>query len=119
MLRTLGRAPIAFSGGMTAQRLTAEAATQFVGARVYPIETLNLDHPSRTARELAEGADHEEGENAADGVCEGECRAAHGNASARAEEETCADGTANGDHLHVTWFEGFVVARICFIHVLG
>ena len=36
-----------------AQRLTAASATQFSGARVLPIETLNLRNPARKALELA------------------------------------------------------------------
>ncbi len=44
------------SGGMIAQRLTAASATQFLGARVLPVEALDLRNPARKAVELAQEA---------------------------------------------------------------
>ena len=41
------------SGGMIAQRLTAEGARQFVGGRVIPIETLDLDGREKMGLDLA------------------------------------------------------------------
>lgn len=47
------------SGGMIGQRLTAVMASQFVGARVLPIERVDLRNPQRKGRELAELAKEE------------------------------------------------------------
>lgn len=41
------------SGGMIAQRLTAQGARQFAGGRVFPTEGLDLEDPRKTALELA------------------------------------------------------------------
>ncbi len=42
------------SGGAMAQRLTRADASQFVGAEVHRLESLDLDDPSQAARGLAE-----------------------------------------------------------------
>jgi len=47
------------SGGMIGQRLTAVMASQFAGARVLPIERVDLRNPRRKAQELAELAQEE------------------------------------------------------------
>lgn len=47
------------SGGMIGQRMTAVSASQFKGARVLPIETLDLRNTPRMARELAQQAQDE------------------------------------------------------------
>lgn len=47
------------SGGMIGQRMTAVSASQFAGARVLPIESLNARNTTGLARELAEQAQEE------------------------------------------------------------
>ena len=44
------------SGGMIGQRLTAVLASQFLGARVLPVEAVDLRNPARKGEELAQEA---------------------------------------------------------------
>ncbi len=66
-------------------------------------------------RQLTQCAHHEECEDAADDVRERESGAALRKAPARAEEQAGADGTADGDHLDVPWFQFLCIAGVAFV----
>ena len=62
--------------------------------------------------EFAQGAQDEEGEEAADGVGDHEGGACGVEAAAGAEEQAGADGTADRDHLDLPRLQALVVALI-------
>ena len=63
-------------------------------------------------REFAEGADHQEREDAAHRICEGQRRAALSQSAAGTQEQAGADRTADGDHLDVSVFQSLVVPGV-------
>ena len=65
-----------------------------------------------TDRKLAEGADHQEREDATHRVGEGQRGATLGQTAARAQEQAGANRAADGDHLDVSVFQSLVVPGI-------
>ena len=63
-------------------------------------------------RQLAEGADHQEREDATHRVGEGQRGAAQRQTATRTQEQAGADRTADGDHLDMSVFQSLVVPGI-------
>jgi len=66
-------------------------------------------------RQLAQRPYHEKGEDSAHGVGQGESWASLREASAGAQEESCADRAADGDHLEVAVLEGLVITGVALV----